>query len=85
VCGQKFSAPQSMKQHRLLHTGEKPWKCKHCGKAFPQQSACSKYFEALFQEQITNLYSYTRANTYEREASGMLNLWQEIFRVFKFV
>ncbi|KAF8867293.1 hypothetical protein BDZ45DRAFT_719619 [Acephala macrosclerotiorum] len=40
-CGRLFSAPQAMRQHYLLHTGEKPWSCKHCGKKFPQQSACT--------------------------------------------
>ncbi|KAE8453711.1 hypothetical protein EG329_009222 [Mollisiaceae sp. DMI_Dod_QoI] len=40
-CGRLFSAPQAMRQHYLLHTGEKPWECKHCGKKFPQQSACT--------------------------------------------
>lgn len=49
VCGQTFSAQQSLAQHKLLHTGEKPWKCgfEGCGKAFPQQSALSMFFLSL--------------------------------------
>lgn len=42
ICRMRFAAPQSMLQHRRIHTGEKPWKCKYCSKAYPQQSACSK-------------------------------------------
>lgn len=40
-----------MKQHRLLHTGAKPWKCQYCDRSFPQQSACSK-FSIQIEQQI---------------------------------
>lgn len=67
-CGRLFSAPQAMRQHYLLHTGEKPWECKHCGKKFPQQSACSK-FSLLFHQNprfLISLAIHERTHTKEK-------------------
>ena len=36
VCKLKLSSKANMNRHRLLHTGEKPLKCTHCGEAFRQ-------------------------------------------------
>ncbi|RQM05099.1 hypothetical protein DH86_00003519, partial [Scytalidium sp. 3C] len=41
--GFKSSRCHALKQHILLHTGEKPWGCRYCDKKFPQQSAATKH------------------------------------------
>ena len=36
VCKLQLSSKANMNRHRLLHTGEKPFKCNHCDEAFRQ-------------------------------------------------
>ena len=33
-CPKTFSKPANLRQHEIIHTGEKPYKCDICGKAF---------------------------------------------------
>lgn len=62
-----FSAEQAMKQHRLLHTGEKPWKCKYCDKRFPQQSACSEFTFPLSALQSTDIFPAIHERTHTKD------------------
>ena len=34
VCGKGFGSKESLKDHRNIHTGEKPYKCKYCSSCF---------------------------------------------------
>lgn len=34
VCGKILSSANSLDRHLLVHSGEKPFECKHCGKSF---------------------------------------------------
>ena len=33
-CPKTFSKTANLRQHEIIHTGEKPYKCDICGKAF---------------------------------------------------
>ncbi len=37
VCGKKFTRPQHVTRHMLLHTGVKPFRCDKCQKAFTRE------------------------------------------------
>ncbi|KAH6941124.1 hypothetical protein HPB50_014053 [Hyalomma asiaticum] len=38
TCGRCFTASSALRQHRILHTGEKPYTCSTCGQKFSQNA-----------------------------------------------
>lgn len=37
-CEKKFRDSGTMREHEMIHTGERPWKCEKCGKGFIQRN-----------------------------------------------
>jgi len=46
ICGKKFTRPQHMKRHRLLHTGERPHPCPTCHKSFAREDKLKIHMRA---------------------------------------
>ena len=42
-CGKIFTREKSLKDHRSIHTGERPYQCEQCGKKFLLQSYLTKH------------------------------------------
>ena len=46
MCGKKFTRPQHVLRHKLLHTGERPYVCTACGRAFAREDKLKTHIKA---------------------------------------
>jgi DNA-directed RNA polymerase subunit RPC12/RpoP len=46
MCGKKFTRPQHVIRHKLLHTGERPYVCQTCGRAFAREDKLKAHVKA---------------------------------------
>jgi DNA-directed RNA polymerase subunit RPC12/RpoP len=46
LCGKKFTRPQHVIRHKLLHTGERPYVCQTCGRAFAREDKLKAHVKA---------------------------------------
>ncbi|XP_041129985.1 zinc finger and BTB domain-containing protein 40-like isoform X4 [Polyodon spathula] len=49
-CGAKFAANSTLKNHKRLHTGERPFFCKHCDMMFTQAAALAYHTKKKHSE-----------------------------------
>ena len=51
-CSKTFTHAASLKRHALIHTGEKKFKCKNCGKQFYQKTALQTHMKKYEAERL---------------------------------
>jgi len=52
ICGKLFGSPAELARHYRVHTGERPFKCKHCGKGFTQKVHWQSHLMLKHPEQL---------------------------------
>ena len=55
VCDKSFVAAEQLKRHSLIHSGEKPFECKECGKLFNRKCSLSVH-QKLHDENNTRTH-----------------------------
>lgn len=50
MCGSSFRRMVHMKQHRMLHTGEKPFQCRYCGQDFRLKQELQRHMKTKHGE-----------------------------------
>lgn len=63
-CGKCFDKPGTLKRHKAIHSGRKPYMCSHCGKTFNDPSSCRRHVRTQHKEkkagfnQVRNLQQH---------------------------
>ncbi|XP_056151379.1 zinc finger protein 770-like [Lampris incognitus] len=55
TCLKIFSSPSKLKRHFLIHTGQKPFPCMVCGKAFRQETHVNSHLRAAHKMSLSKM------------------------------
>ncbi|XP_018519277.1 zinc finger protein 770 [Lates calcarifer] len=52
ICPKSFPSPYKLQRHHVIHTGQKPFTCKICGKAFTQSEHLKTHLEKVHHSRL---------------------------------